>query len=132
MPTSLGIMQILLGPPPPPPPWDGPCWPTPQAATAGTRTANRVVRTALDNHARRDILLPPFTEFRSPFAEVSRHMSYSSPFRKNSLRNTAVRSRTPSTKSCQVLGTPASIRPLRKTAMIRTPSTVPPIVPDPP
>src|SRR5215211_7999037 len=64
-------MQILLGPPPPPPPWDGPCWPTPQAATARTRTVNRVARNALGNHAQRDISTPPSLESRSLFTNIS-------------------------------------------------------------
>lgn len=59
-------------------------------------------------------------------------MFYSSLLRKNSFKNTATRSKTPSMKSCQVLGTPARIRPFCSVAMMRTPSTVPPIVPEPP
>src|SRR5829696_4854397 len=133
MPTSLGIMQIFFGPPPPPPPCDG-CWPTPQDATTRANTISRATRTTLNLHAGLATFSPPF---RYAFALLhlqlpSLSAGHSSLLRKNSFRNTATRSRTPSTKTIQVLGTPASVRPLRNVAMMRTPSTVPPMVPDPP
>src|SRR5215216_7414161 len=65
MPTSLGIMQILVGPPPPPP-WDGPCCPTPQEATTTSRVASRSARrtrlTGLTfSSLLDDSIPPPFT-----------------------------------------------------------------------
>src|SRR5215211_8217589 len=58
MPTSLGIMQILVGPPPPPP-WDGPCWPTPQAATTRVNVTSRAAPAPLNPHVSLDTFSPP-------------------------------------------------------------------------
>src|SRR5829696_8492009 len=77
MPTSFGIMQILVGPPLPPP-WDGPCWPTPQAATTRANVTSRATPAPLNPHVSLDTFSPPsgyillsFSEYRSllPSAE---------------------------------------------------------------
>src|SRR5215213_2817082 len=130
MPTSLGIMQILVGPPPPPPPCDG-CCPTPHETAVATSTASRAVESTFRFLIEPNTLLLLLKDFL-PEYPLYPDMFYSSPLRKNSFRNTATRSRTPRIKSCQVLGTPARSRPLRSIAMMTMPSTVPPMVPEPP
>src|SRR5215211_6961726 len=95
MPTSLGIMQILVGPPPPLPPCDG-CCPTPHETAVATSTASRAVASTFR------FLIEPNTLLLLPQRIPSRDryllypdMFYSSPLRKNSFRNTATRSKTP-------------------------------------
>src|SRR5919202_6532051 len=59
MPTSLGIIQILVGPPPPPS-WAG-CWPTPHAMANTARATTRAIAPIpLDLCIGPDKFSPPF------------------------------------------------------------------------
>src|SRR5215208_5240146 len=105
-------MQILAGPPPPPPLCDG-CWPTPHETAVATSTASRAVESTFRFLVEPNTLLLLPNDFL-PEYPLYPDMFYSSPLRKNSVRNTATR------------------RPLRSIAMMTMPTTLPPMVPEPP